>query len=194
MLFAVIASAVLGSVLGAARDPTKVCLPDKFQALIFAFQNDITGLIAFDFPNERISVRTTSNGLRIVYNLTDDTALSINETDGKCIQLPKDLKLQTIATRCLPANAVQLGNVSTYIGVGSTQTKFEGWELQFPGIGTVTAAVTTTTPAIPILRQFVSADGKDRESVFFFNVQTTIDDNSIFNVPDVCSPATVVGK
>ncbi|BFZ01459.1 hypothetical protein BsWGS_04498 [Bradybaena similaris] len=190
MLFVVVASALLATVLGA--DPTKVCLPETFQTLIFAFQYDVTGLAAFDFPNEVIAVRLT-NGLRTVYNLTDLSAVSVNDTDGKCYQLASDPRFKTIGARCLPANAVKVGNVTTHIGIGTSETAFEGWEFEYPGVGTVTAAVTTTNPTVPILRQYISADGKVKDIVFFFNAQTSIDDKNIFNVPDNCEPPTVVG-
>lgn len=50
---------------------------------------------------------------------------------------------------------MQIGNVTTYIGFGASETEFEGWEFEYPGVGTVTAALTTTDPPVPILRQYI---------------------------------------
>ncbi|BFZ01458.1 hypothetical protein BsWGS_04497 [Bradybaena similaris] len=182
----------LASVLGQGTDPTKVCLPDTFQSNIYSLDSHNAGLIAFDFPNDALAVRS-SNGLRSVYNLSDYSMASINETDGDCKLLPSNDMYKIFGFQCLPATTVLISNATRHIGLIDSDSLFLGWRVPFPGVGAVTLALTTTDPAIPILREFKTSPDSEPHIVLFFNAKLGVDDKSIFTVPDDCTPATIVG-
>jgi hypothetical protein len=172
-------------------DPTTVCLPDVYQSNFYDFSTEIGGVMAYDFPNHLLAFQLT-NGIRRVFNLTAFSAVSVNDTDGECTTLAPDVRYRTFNVQCVPANAELLSN-SSYIGLSPGDTKVQAWKVDIPGVLTVRVALTTTTPAVLVVREYRVPGDTQSQVILFVNPQTSITNKNIFNVPPVCSPATVVG-
>ncbi|CAG5124772.1 unnamed protein product, partial [Candidula unifasciata] len=153
----------------------------------------IVGVIAYDFPNGVIAART-GIGHRGVYNLSDYSGVEIDDTDGNCQKVEhQDRFIKIEGIQCLPATAALISTDIRHVGLIDSDNQFLGWRAPFPGIGNVTFAWTTTTPAIPVLREVRENPESEPQIVFFFNTTLGIDDKSIFDVPAKCSPASIIG-
>lgn len=187
-LLLILASVVFTTVLS-DPDPTKVCLPEVFQSQLYSFTTDDYGTLAVDFKQEVLGIEYVKSEIRVVLNLTNFEGVGINTTDGKCQKISAAADINNVVTRCLPATAKLLTN-STRLGVAPNSVDLEAWEIDV-GIGKTRVLLTTGANRIPVLRQFET--DKLKEVSVYANPQLTITQKGIFDVPAVCSPATVVG-
>ncbi|KAK0069336.1 hypothetical protein Bpfe_001518 [Biomphalaria pfeifferi] len=107
--------------------------------------------------------------------------------NGTCqsSDLPKDPYPQ-----CLPANAVQLANIT--VGLGSNQLTGTVW--QFPynnGVLKVAFTNVPNAPNYPFLTRFVDDKGVVSAS-FFVDIATNITQPALLKIPDLCPPKVIV--
>ncbi|XP_059147564.1 uncharacterized protein LOC131935208 [Physella acuta] len=189
MKFLVFAAVSVVMVL-AQRDPTTVCAPDTLQTDFYDFNRDDFGLAVADFTKNLTSLFFYKSGEKVVYDIANMQGY-LTKKDGACSQFPIDATQLTF--QCLPANAVELTNATTYIGLSSSGIKITAWEIPLSTSVSIRVAVTDQTPAIPVLREILGAQTKVAGDVLFFtNPSTTIDDTSMLFIPTVCPPAVVV--
>ncbi|BFZ01460.1 hypothetical protein BsWGS_04499 [Bradybaena similaris] len=189
-LIVVFVSLAVACVLGAAPDPTKVCLPEVLEADVYSATTDDYGKLAIDFKKGLLAVVYLKAEIKVVINLTNFEGNSINITDRSCKQILAGANIANVVTRCLPASAKLLTNGSSTIGVPPNSVSIEGWEIDI-GIGVTRVALTTGNNAIPIIREYRSGSTKD--VAFYSNQRLSIADERIFDVPDDCEPLSVVG-
>jgi hypothetical protein len=192
MMFLALASALLVTVYGQAADPTKICLPDVLQVHSVSLTTNVSGVIAFDYPNKAISIRD-DNGIRSVYNLNDFTLARINEADSSCVRITPPGSIRDLVSQCLPAGARQLTQGNIYLGLSPARLDIQGWEFAVESIGTVSVGITTGSPSVPVIRHFISSSQAPSDIQILVNAKTSIDDATIFAVPDDCPAHTVVG-
>jgi hypothetical protein len=187
------------TVYGQDPDPTKVCLPDVLQLNVASLYKNVSGVFAYNFPANTIAVRL-STGLHSVFNLTDNTVSYVRTNYDSCIVSSASV-LDTfnfgILSQCLPAGAKLLTPANTHLGLSPASLDIEAWELDAVGFGgVVRVAVTKSSPAVPVIVQSVirsSATGNGpntRDVKLLVNAKASIDDSSIFEVPDDCIDMT----
>ena len=192
MMFLVLASALLVTVYGQAPDPTKVCLPDVLQLNLASLTQNATAVVAYDFPNKVFAIRY-SQGLHAVVNSTDGTIARMNHTDSSCTRVPSPSSFKVFYSQCLPASAKLVSPAGTYFGLSPDSLDIQGWSYDVESFGTVLVGVTTGSPAVPVVRQITSSVAGRSDIQLLVNAKTTVDDATIFDVPDDCPAEAVVG-
>jgi hypothetical protein len=192
MMFLVLASALLVTVYGQAADPTKVCLPDVLQVHQTSLTRDASGTVAYDFPNKVIAIRL-DDGTRNVFDLSANTLSRINETDSSCGQTPTPSVYNNYVSQCLLSGARLLSPEETYLGLSPARLDIQGWSYDVENVGTVTIGVTKGSPSVPVIRRFDTNSATPSDILLLVNAKTTIDDATIFDVPDDCPADTIVG-
>ncbi|KAH9505518.1 hypothetical protein Btru_057490 [Bulinus truncatus] len=179
---------LVGSCLGQTdqdRDPTKVCMPDTLQFLTFNLNKDEGGIEAIDFKKNLLGSITPSGTLVQDFNSKKSY---ITDASGNCqvFDIPED----GIFTQCLPARAKWVGEANW--GFGPNLLPEDGYELTYMG-GTLRILVTKQPgqPRYIMMSKFIECNGNSTVTIYL-NPSVTITQANIFDIPKVCSPATVV--
>lgn len=192
MMFLIIAPLLVVAVRGQEQDPTKICLPDVLQINLTSVFHNTTGLAVFNFPKQLVTLRSTY-GTRLVFNFSDETVALINELDGSCTKSQYTVYIGIVLAQCLPANSKPITNADIYLGLRPDSLEVEGWEYTVPSAGTVRNLVTKGSPSVPVIRRVILADPNSSDVEIFSDPKVTIDDPTLFTIPDICPPTTVVG-
>jgi hypothetical protein len=192
MVLILVASVFFVAVYGQASDPTKACLPDVLQVHTNSLVHNVSGIAVFDFPGKKSATRM-SNGARTVIDLASNTLTTINENSGSCVSSPLPAGFHAIASQCLPASAKLLTPPHTTLGLSLNSVEIEGWEYTVANFGTVRVAVTKASPGVLVLGQIDSPNAALSDIQIFVNPKTSIDDSTIFDVPEDCGAAAAVG-
>jgi hypothetical protein len=191
MMFLVLASALLVTVYGQAPDPTKVCLPDVLQLNLASLTQNASAVVAYDFPKNVFAIRY-NQGIHAVVNGADGTIARINQTDSSCVRVTSPSSFKDLYSQCLPARARLVTPPGTFFGLSPERLDIQGWSYDVESVGTVSVGVTTGSPSVPVIRNIISSVGRS-DIQLLVNAKTTIDDATIFDVPDDCPAQAVVG-
>jgi hypothetical protein len=174
-----------------AKDPTTVCLPDIFQTNLYSLGRNVEAVSAYDFTQKEVALRYT-NGIRLVFNISDFSSAYINETDGSCVKNINDSNSRNMRFQCLPADARPLTSAATVLGLNPEGLSIEGWEFTLPDFGTVRVGVTASAPSVPVIRQYTTTGPLGSDVEIYYNPKPTIDDRSIFFIPPTCQTAKTI--